>query len=288
MKLLDKVLLISILFLPLFTKAQNDLSELKKGVFMTYGDFYNNTPVYVDSILIDSIKRAHKNWDTTYNFKLKELHKDKNILGAWGFSDGENAFLYYQNEAWKLNYKEGEYGFIGYGIPKPRSNYFYTGKDNIDGGIEDVYYIFDDRVQIKTPTTYSLEVKNGIVRHKEYGLIHGTGNKKCRIRFYRNEKGESIEPLKFTVGGFLDYHFVPNSYDELVLDVTPEPLEICLTDDNRCFQLDLTLKQEWYFKVSDESNDAIIRQVSTSEGSFDSFHAEKKQEKRKKKQNKLK
>lgn len=262
------------------TFAQNNLKSLKKGVYLTYADFFNNTPSLIDSIIIDSVKRSHKNWDTTYNFKVKKINSNRR-LKVWGFSDGVNAFIYFQEEAFLLDFKDNEYSFLGYGLPKPRKANPYidfTG-NTTNGGLEDIYYFFDDRKRIKTPSLYLLDNNTGRVKHKEYGFVYGTGHKKCKLILYRVEEGEIGDSIKFSVGE-QKFSYVPYSYDELVLDVIPEPLKVCTENGNKCIEVDLTMKKEWYFKISNQSLITDIIEVSKTEGDFDSFTCEKKQKKR--------
>ena len=95
---------------------------------------------------------------------------------------------------------------------------------------------------------------------------------------------ENVDSVKFSVGE-KKFSYVPYSFDELILDVTPQPLKICM-ENNKCISVDLTLNSELYFKVSHQSSSNNIAEVPKSEGSFDSFTCEKKQKKRIKRQSK--
>lgn len=261
--------------------SQNNLGDLKTGVYYSYADFFNNTTHLIDSIIIDSVRRSHKNWDSTYNHHLKRSDNLKRIQKVWGFSDGKNAYVFFKKEAFQINLENDLYSIVAYGLPKPRKIYNNVDANGmpIAGDVTDFYYMFDDRKEIKIPQKYTIDQMNGGIVHPEYGLLAGTAHKKCKLTFYRSAKGEESDSIFFSFG-IMDFSYLPNSYDQMILDVKPKLVDLCLTKENKCFQLDLTLKKERYFKISDQTSEVKIIEVEKSLGDYESFISEKKQKKR--------
>lgn len=116
-----------------YSFSQNKLtdSSLKPGIYLTYTNLFNNTPLEYDTLLVKK-EKAEKNWqkkDTYilgYNLEISNEESDK--LGTIiGFCDGKNMYLtvsrdFYNNAA--LFYKVEIVGYFLYSEGTYRSTDF--------------------------------------------------------------------------------------------------------------------------------------------------------------------
>ncbi|MGI4737639.1 MAG: hypothetical protein ACRYG7_20925 [Janthinobacterium lividum] len=87
------------------------------GYYRTFLDFRNNSPVVSPALVVVSERVFGKGWGgiSTYTPYLQQPDgtRGEQLRGAWGFSDGQQVYLYHHKRYWQLARQGASFGFVG-------------------------------------------------------------------------------------------------------------------------------------------------------------------------------
>lgn len=266
------------------TASNDNTAPLVRGCYLSVDEYLTNSPSFVDSFYLTFEPRLQENWEGTLSRTPRYGGKNKKIKDIWGFSDGYNAYVFHQNEYFKLENDSNGIYFFGYEIyDKSPSPMLGVSGNGIGLGI--AIPMNSKRAQVR----YTI--------HETYGYIVHPNPKSKRIVpvsipqedvvFYRLSKKELEVSFDFMVNDSLVFSFGPNSYAEVGFPDETTEITISFGDDfsiRKSFTLNEKEIDYFKFSVSEKVGGMQeIEQVSDSEGEFYSDSALKAQQKRERK-----
>ncbi|GAB3580205.1 hypothetical protein [Hymenobacter daeguensis] len=97
-------------------------SVRQKGYFPTFLAFRNNQPEVRHELLVETVPRKAKGWEGTTEAKpyFATASGGKDYLrSAWGFSDGQQLYIFHHRHFVPLEKKNGTFGFVGFSGADP-------------------------------------------------------------------------------------------------------------------------------------------------------------------------
>jgi hypothetical protein len=284
-----------LLLLTLFAGTLSSQSNsMVRGVYKTFEDFKAGHTTVVDSFYLDSVARKKKIWLGTYNVTPRYVKNNKAIKKIWGFYDGKHSWIRFRNEFFPLEVTDQEvrfeaYGTIDEGAAAATGMLFglvgaaiYSVAANEDAKGERVEYIIDpSNGNIYEADALDFDL---LTVDEQFG--------KRTLVLYRATNKEMDEPMRFSVNDSLVDWFVPGSYYEMVFPTDIKRLAICFGNGfEDCETILFTATTQYvectYTKKSAPHEYRFIS-VSQSEGEHSSVWSYDVQERREKKQRRLK
>jgi hypothetical protein len=294
------ILLVSIAFVLTEMYSQEypppNLDRPKKlELYNSYDEFRTGQTTRYEPYYIDSVRRESKNWDETYSFTPRYRHNYKSVKGLWGFCDGRYYYIYFHEWSEFFRIRTGDeflsivaYGNMGWVGPVVGGITGSAIGGDIGGFTGMVAGGAISNTVLKTRTyEYFIGPYTGALYTDEGSMIqHEAKFKFTHIIFYRLEKDEIPEEINIKVSDSLFYTFPPSSYKVLRLRMSFDPVRITYGEDySKQLEIYLTAKDHTYIRImqAKKQDEPEVVQVDQEEGSFYSFKARKKQQKRKKK-----
>lgn len=272
------------------TQAQDE--SLLRGVYGSFDDYKAGTTEVLDSFYLDSVPREKEAWLGTYSVTPRFTKKDRKVRRIWGFYDGTQSWIGFQNDFFPLVIENGNITFEAYGTVD-NTNAAISGL--LFGAIGAGIYSVAANAEAKGERiTYVLDPNNGLIyTADDLGLDLQTsdvefGDKKLVI--YRGTKKEIDAPMVFSVHDTLVDDFVPGSYIEIEIITKDSHVDICFGNTfEDCETILFTGAVQYvecaYTKKSD-LNDYEFLSVSKSKGEHNSVWSYDVQERRERRQQK--
>lgn len=118
----------------------------------------------------------------------------------------------------------------------------------------------------------------------EEGYLRSIQNKDLKVILYRKGKNEAVIPITVRVNDIKTYNFLPNSYQEIFVKTSREPLVFCYGEDlNSCIKVSINSTDIKYIECSIPIKDGApkVEEVKEEVGKFYSNKAKYVQEKKK-------
>lgn len=270
------------------TQAQDE--SLLRGVYGSFDDYKAGTTEVIDSFYLDSVPRKKDAWLGTYSVTPKFSKNDRKVKRIWGFYDGTQSWIGFQNDFFPLVIQNGHITFEAYGtVDNTNAAISWLLFGAIGAGI---YSVTANAEAKGERITYILDPNNGLIyTADDIGLGIQTwdvelGAKKLVI--YRGTKKEIDVPIVFLVNDTLVDDFVPGSYVEIEVIPKNSQVDICFGNAfKECETILLTGAVQYvecaYTKKSD-LNDYEFLSVNKSKGEHDSVWSYDVQERRKRRE----
>lgn len=243
----------------------------KRGIYRTYEEFLANSPGIIDSFYVQTKDNVSYNPKRSVNdFKVRKV---------WGFSDGKKVYIGQQNYFFPLEYVDNELRFIGYDI----INYSGAVAAGALGGAigAGIYTAIEISTSKNQQKRYIFDVFDSTIYDE--GYLYRIQNKDLKVILYRKGKDEADTPINVKVNDGRIYNFIPNSYEEIIVKISREPLTICYGEDlNTCIKISTNSTDTKYIEcsISKKESSLKVEEVKKEVGEFYANKAKYFQDKR--------
>ncbi|QHT70581.1 hypothetical protein GXP67_29975 [Rhodocytophaga rosea] len=252
-------------------------SVLKKGIYQRFSDFRNNSPVTAPNLVMEQVSREAKHLQHIYEVKpylLDEKGNRKSLKNVWGFSDGENLYIYHDKDYFLMDRSGGTYAFYAFG--PTQTNYTAITAGAVMGGLVGAVAI-GAATQKSTQAEYILDMITGHVTMKDKASIEDTPaitpEYPASINIYWWSGTSKDQALEVYVNDSLVRTIVPKY--QLVFDWETQASEIKICVKNQqeaCFTFVPSFKKTNYIACSINTKGGInqpeIKSVEAQEGEF--------------------
>jgi len=256
---------------------------LKAGIYESFQDYLENNPSLSANYKVYPKPRSNENWVGTSNYNIKYADREYRIKEPWGFCDGKNVFVLFQNQYFQVFIKDSTHYFKGF----TPLNYSSVGAGSllfgVVGGIiaADVAYEKSEN----NPTFYNID---NYVGYPTIDTAMIKEQKSLEIAYcylYRTRKWQLDQAVNLLINDSISGSFVPNSYQVLKFQLKESPIKICYGDStNTCVEIILHEDEDTYIAMSNSKNSGIeIKRVKYNKGSYDIITPRRKQIKRERK-----
>ncbi len=276
-------------------------NNLQLGLYNTFYDFMVTNPIGRESFYLDSAITEKGEW-SNYYFKTPRYYDNNNkVRNIWGFTDGNNSYVFYDNEFFKVFKDRDNLCFIGFGIPKTMTSGAVSAGVGVVGGVLGgavggaaagaIYGAVADANARKKQHKYFIDENTGrIFTSIEALRDYRAKNVMSELIIYRMSKKEKRDSVFFKINNE-SYYFIPNSYLHLELPFTYKPIEVEYLDrlgNSVKTSFSLEEKEPVYVmcEYNSDSEQVHFIQVESQTGIFDSHKPQKVQKKRDKIQGK--
>ncbi|NEN25560.1 hypothetical protein G3O08_18870 [Cryomorpha ignava] len=268
------------------TPTKADIYEMienktpKRGIYKHYYEFLANAPSIIDSFYLKKSPRPYYLWQDTYSLEPRYVRKNKKVRRIWGFSDGEQAYIFDEGEFFPIVVEKGElvfYGFDRVDNTGVLATTLIVGA--VGGGISAAGAQSNARSQ---KIGYTIHPVNGTPIHP-HQPFHENREQKNELIVYRRSKKESDLPVKFLVDGDQLYSFEQKSYVLLQYPLSEGTITLCTgTDFKYCITVALNPDEPTYVKCTYpiDADSAKLILPTRSQGKYDFGKVENTQNKR--------
>ncbi len=288
-----KLLIVSLLLISSFSvfsqeseQSKSDIHELienknpNRGVYTFYNEFLTNSPSITDTFYVRESPRTKPIWAGSFSMEPRYVHKNKKVKKVWGYSDGEQAYIFNEIEFFPIEVEGNDLVFYGYDrIDNSGTMAAGAMGGAIGGGIAASVALSNAKSK---KIRYTIHPVNGTVEHPD-GSIDKSPEIHKELIVYRRSRKESEQEAKFLVDGNHLYSFEQKSYVLLKYPISDTTAKICAGPGlSECITVDLNLEEPTYVKctypIDSESSQLILQ--GRSQGQFDFYKIENKQDKR--------
>ncbi|MDJ1504827.1 hypothetical protein QNI22_29460 [Cytophagaceae bacterium BD1B2-1] len=271
-----------------FEKSLLDLPILQvtapeQGLYYSFEDFCNNKPDNTQPIGMEREPRRGVDWegaDKVTPYLIKENGKHKILRRIWGFSDGNQIYIYYDKDYFPLRQQGSAFFFDGYEPERPV--YVPTG-----GGISGVLVGTGTSILIQASVprkkeTYQLDIMTGKVgywkanKYQSRTVSHATSGAVAKVLiYYKKGKDSDEKPVTIQLRNASDV--VPltlsvDSYEEINWEDLLSELNVCVEgQQNPCYSFlpDVTkINYLEYVPSAIDTSESLIRPVKEQEAVF--------------------
>lgn len=193
--------------------------SIKSGVFQSFQEFKGNSPGITDGFTVKN------------NGVLIYSATGKKIENVWGFSDGNNIYMYYGTEKNYFPIKRQDNYFTFSGLVSTVN----TGAVMMGGLVGGMIggAVAGALTENTRKVDYILNMISGDVTEAQQYSPKTDLLKSAKVIFYRKAKSESSESVGIYVKDSLYAQLAPNSFVELNFKAPVEELNICLKSKNQ-------------------------------------------------------
>ena len=253
-------------------------NNLVRGGYANYFEFLNNAPSVRDSFYVEWEQRTNPQWVGTKKVIPRLVRNDRKVKKIWGFSDGNQVFIFHQVEFFPVVIDSDQPYFYGYDLMDDQGA---TNAAMWGGAIGSTIYASNAK---KRRIRYEIDLFTGSVMHPEIATKMRL-DAMNELIVYRRSKKESLDLALFSINDSLVYRFEPDSYVHLAFP--PEQIVTVCTENEHstmeCMNVSFDPREEiTYIKLTlpEGGKFSKVESVSESTGLFDYSKVEKKQDKR--------
>lgn len=257
----------------------------KRGIYRTFDEFLYNNPGIIDSFFVESKTRMSENWEGTQTFTPRFRVNNMKVKNVWGFSDGDQVYIFHQVEYFPLEIKINQIIFSGFGA--------IDNSDAVNAAL--VGGLIGSGIYAATTLANAKKQKIDYIIHPVSGKIYDKyfitdetafiKGQPAKLILYRRGKNELDVPVNFKINENIINSMLPGSFLELSLNISREPNIICYGENfNECFNLMMPSEETKYVECSftKKSKSPVMNEVKTVVGEFYSKQSKYLQEKNEK------
>ncbi|MDJ1498003.1 hypothetical protein QNI19_33990 [Cytophagaceae bacterium DM2B3-1] len=266
----------------------------QRGIYMSLSEFLNNKPGNSEQFMLDVKPRKGKNWegvDRVTPYLIQFDGSQTRLKNAWGFSDGSQAYIYYNEDYFPLVQKGNTFVFDGF-VPLPNNMYIVTPPTSgvaeavvtgvVAGAVAaSTAAILAGSFSKGSRQTYQLDIKTGEIKVWDVATHHAMTSTQSSVNtitkvllYCKKEKG-STTPVTIQLNSTTDTVSVKLSggqYQEVLWGDLSSELQVCVNGrSNPCYTFfpDATKTNYLeYLPSATHDDDIIIRPVKDSEAEF--------------------
>ena len=254
---------------------------LNRGVYKYYYEFLANSPSITDSFYVKKTPRPYYLWQDTYSLEPRFVRKkNKKVKSVWGFSDGQQAYIFDDGEFFPIVVEKEELVFYGFDRVDNTGVLATTLMVGVIGGGISASGARSNAQSQKIG--YIIHPRNGAAIHP-HNPFYENSEQLNELIVYRKWQKESDLPAKFLVNGDQLYSFIPSSYVLLKYPVSKGTVTLCTgADFEDCITVALNPNEPTYVKCTYPIGSDSVQLIlpTRSQSQYDFGTVEKAQNKR--------
>jgi len=244
-------------------------SELKRGLYLSLEELYNNNPSITDSFFLHKTEREKEVWKGTYSYRPEYKGPRKKVKKMIGFCDGEQRFIFHNGEFFEIVKDGKEYSFWGYGTVDEYGSDEGKAVSYLLLGVvlgEVVHNSIQESNMQELKVNYVLEPSNGKIYSRESYKKVGV-----RLAIYRKKRKEIGEAVNITINDTIEYSLIPNSYYDPIFKFNGDDIKICIEGQVNCIVIKPDSIMTKYIKISNlkEVKEIKLEEVNWDQGEYE-------------------
>ncbi|MDJ1485112.1 hypothetical protein QNI16_31730 [Cytophagaceae bacterium YF14B1] len=259
-----------------------------QGIYYSLDDFRNNAPDNKQAFGVDRKPRKGDEWvgvDQVTPYLVTAEDKHKTLKKAWGFSDGSQAYIYYDKDYFPIRQEGSGFFFDAYASERRRYTYYGVpvGTPMPVGGAVVVSAVVG--IGIPAPRkkqTYQFDIMTGQISewdansYEARSATQSTSGGVAKVLiYYKKGKGSDDKPVTVQLRNASDA--VPltlsaDSYEEISWEDLLSELNVCVEgQQNPCYSFlpDVTkINYLEYMPSAIGTSESLIRPVKEQEAVF--------------------
>ncbi|MDJ1504828.1 hypothetical protein [Xanthocytophaga agilis] len=266
----------------------------KRGIYLSLRDFLENSPDNSAQFMLDIKPRKGKSWegiDRVIPYLIQSDGSQNKLKNVWGFSDGSQAYIYYNEDYFPLVQKGNTFVFDGF-VPLPNNVYIVTPPASgvaeavITGVVAGAVVastaaILAGSLSKSSRQTYQLDIKTGDIKawdvasHQAKTSTQSSANTVTKLLLYYKKGKGSTTSVTIQLNSATDTVSVKLSadqYQEVIWGDLSSEVTVCVNGRaNPCYTFSPDATKTNYLEYlpsATQDDDIIIRPVKESEAEF--------------------
>ncbi len=262
---------ISIVLISLCSIGQAQENTLLKGLYLSHLEYLNNSPKGTDQLYIEKSIRKGNAWEGSESITIRLNESDRKIINVWGFSDGESAYIQYQNDFFPIFSAEDSILFYSYGTVSKED--WYKGDYQKPSDAKRAKANAIDKAKLEKHK-YLIDQNSGAITRVPIKLeLEELAEKYMEVIIYRISKKQKDSVFVVTVNDGNPVICQINSVHSYLVSPEMGETTICLSDDDHtCIDIPFNHKTPQYVEVSLKENETMteLRLAKKEEGEWKS------------------